>query len=284
MQFQDPFDWHAWRLKGIGSSETPIVMGVSPYKTRYQLWQEKTQKVPRSDEQNWAQRRGNRLEPKARSHYELMYGVDMEPAFFEHKDLPFIRSSLDGFNQDHSRILEIKCPGKKDHDTAKAEMVPEKYYPQIQQQLFVTGAAVCHYYSYDGENDGVLVEVLPDTKYIEKMVKELCDFWKLVQTNEPPALVDKDYAKIKDKEVISNLKKYKRIKDKLAVLNEREKEVKKLITSNLPHPNMVYRKFKVITVNRIGAIDYSTIPELKNVDLEKFRKEGSSYNMIVLPK
>ena len=39
---QEGFEWHKWRMGGIGSSDAPVVMGVSPYKTIEQLYLEKT--------------------------------------------------------------------------------------------------------------------------------------------------------------------------------------------------------------------------------------------------
>ena len=35
-------EWLDWRKKGIGSSDAPIIMGVSPWKTPFELWEEKT--------------------------------------------------------------------------------------------------------------------------------------------------------------------------------------------------------------------------------------------------
>ena len=34
-------EWFEWRKTGITASDMPIIMGVSPYKTPWQLWAEK---------------------------------------------------------------------------------------------------------------------------------------------------------------------------------------------------------------------------------------------------
>lgn len=178
--------WMQWRSKGIGASDTPIILGVSPWKTRKELWEEKTGLVKKEYKSNWAIDRGNRLEPLARTHYELMVNFDSPPCFVQHYKYSFIRASLDGFNKSHDIILEIKCPGKKDHENAMNGLVPMKYYPQIQHQLFVTGSKKCHYFSFDGHN-GCIVEVEPDTAYMASMLVYLIDFWDCVLTQKEPS-------------------------------------------------------------------------------------------------
>ena len=71
--------WEEWRLKGLGSSDAPIVMGVSAWMTRFGLWELKTGRA-RPQQTNWAMERGNQLEPKARAHYELISDIDMAPS------------------------------------------------------------------------------------------------------------------------------------------------------------------------------------------------------------
>lgn len=45
MQFlnllQNTQEWEKFRLQKIGASDAPIIMGVSPWKTPFQLWLEK---------------------------------------------------------------------------------------------------------------------------------------------------------------------------------------------------------------------------------------------------
>src|SRR3990172_7017919 len=90
--------WLEWKNQGLGSSDAPIIMGVSPWMTALQLWEIKTGKFKPSQESNWAMERGSRLEPKARAHYQLLTERDMTPALKEHPEYPFLRASLDGFD------------------------------------------------------------------------------------------------------------------------------------------------------------------------------------------
>ena len=48
---QNSPEWHEWRRKGIGSSDAPAVMKVSPWMTPYMLWEIKrgvAQEEPKS--------------------------------------------------------------------------------------------------------------------------------------------------------------------------------------------------------------------------------------------
>lgn len=191
-------DWHAWRRQGIGASDAPIIMGVSPYSTPHKLWLVKTGR-DKSSQSNWATRRGQEMEPAARAYYELMTGVDMPPTLLEHYEFPWLRASMDGWNNEHKIGLEIKCPGAKNHALALAGKVPDEYYPQLQHQLFVSGADYIDYFSFDGTK-GVTVRVIADLEYILSYVSKARAFWDLVEQDQPPELINRDYKTIRSKD------------------------------------------------------------------------------------
>lgn len=197
-------NWHAWRNGGIGSSDAPVIMGVSPWRTPYELWEEKTGRVQRDQTPNWAADRGNQLEPIARARYELECDIEMGPALCQHNELPMLRASMDGWNPAHARGLEIKCPGLGDHETAESGRVPEKYWPQLQHQFLVSGAAFIDYYSYYVPKDalgesgrGRKVETRPDPDYIRQLLLAELTFWGHVTSGIPPALTDRDFKLIR---------------------------------------------------------------------------------------
>ena len=274
-------DWKAWRAMGLGASDSPIIMGISPYKTRFQLWLEKTGQAQSSDG-NWATRRGHELEPKARSQYELENNRDMPPAFLEHKEFPFIRASLDGYGD--NIVLEIKCPGAEDHALALAGKVPEKYFPQLQHQLLVTGARECHYYSFDGEK-GALVQVGHDLDYQGKLLEKLKEFWQLVQTNTPPELVDRDYKDVEDSAVKFMVMQWLSAKEAADSAKELQDELAAKITAQLKdHPRWRHAGVKIQYIKRKGNVDYKKIPELTGIDLDKYRGKSSSFWQLSAPK
>jgi putative phage-type endonuclease len=195
---QNGAEWLAWRKSGLGASDAPVVMGISPYTSRFELWCEKTGMMERPDFHPMAIKamaRGTLLEPEARECYERKVGYKFDVDInVIHDKYDFIRASLDGYSRDLNAIVEIKCPGKVDLLEAKKGKVPKKYLPQVQLQLLLTNASYCDYFTYDGE-DGIIVKVLPDKEYQQKLEDEMVKFWELIQTKNPPLLTDKDVLK-----------------------------------------------------------------------------------------
>jgi putative phage-type endonuclease len=266
--------WEEWRAKGLGSSDAPILMGASPWITPYQLWEQKTKRAV-STVSNWAMERGNQLEPKARAHFQLLCDIDMPATLKEHAMHPFLRASLDGFNAANGgRVLEIKCPGKEDHATALAKKIPEKYIWQLVHQLMVADAAQADYFSFDGER-GVTVPFYRDLK-LEKMLilKELA-FWELVQSDTPPELTDKDFKILRGKEEKALFTKFKKLKLEVDAKSEALEEVRKEIIEHVEHPRVICADVQLVKSERKGAVDYAKIPELRSIDLEKYRKKSS---------
>lgn len=265
-------DWKSWRREGLGSSDAPIIMGESPWMTPFQLWEIKTGRRVLEDKTNWAQERGNNLEPVARAQYEMLKDLEMPATLVQHKTYPFLRASLDGYNEKEKIILEIKCPGKEDHAEALRGKVPVKYIPQINHQLLVTGADAAHYFSFDGIR-GVLVVVEPDIEAIKNLLSLELEFWKLIEFDTPPPLTEKDYQKVKDKSLNDLLKKRKKVSAKMGALEEEEATLRKDILSKVDHPRMIGSGVRIQKIERAGAVDYKKIPELVGVELEKYRKD-----------
>lgn len=193
---QNSKEWREWRGKGLGASDAPAVMGDSPWTTPFQLWLEKTglmDRPPANEFQVAAMKRGNELEPIARKMFEERMGK-LYPSISAHDTkYEFLRASFDGFNVEENTILEIKCPGKVDHDKAILGKVPTKYKAQVQQQLYISGATKLYYFSWDGKSEiGALVEVLPDLGYYSRLETAMVDFWARVVNRVPPEVTTKE--------------------------------------------------------------------------------------------
>jgi putative phage-type endonuclease len=273
-------DWLEWRRKGLGASDAPAVMGVSPWTTAYQLWEEKTGRKVR-DYSNWATNRGNILEPKARALVEFETGMEFPAVLFEHRELPFMRASLDGYNAENQIALEIKCPGKDDHAKALAGEIPEKYFPQLMHQIFVTGAKQAYYYSYDGES-GCLVKVEPDHDYIKELVKKMMHFWVCIRDDKEPELTERDYKLIRDKSLFEKLQSWKEASENVKILQNNVDALKAEILSHEKVKGIRSRcgGFKISVTSRKGTIDYKKVPELMGVDLERYRGKPSTFQTI----
>lgn len=281
MNFESREDWLVWRQKGLGSSDAPVVMMCSPWKTPHQLWLEKTGQKIEEPTNTYILEKGHAMEPKARALYEIMDNASYPPMNVENEAFPFLRASLDGYNKEKNIIIEIKYVGKEDHENAANGIVPEKYYWQLQHQLMVTGAKLVRYISFDGSAINV-VEVLPDTKDIKKLVKELTKFWTLVETKEEPELTEKDYVKVNDQDLLCDFLSWQVAKDTL----KRQEEVVAAIQARIFENALVKDRsiscgdFTVKTVVRKGNVNYKIIPQLKDLDLEQYRGKPSKYQQI----
>ena len=124
---QDTPEWHAFREGKIGASLAPVIMGVSPWSTPYQLYQE-MMGVTEKRQETSAMARGKLLEKEARERFIQQTGINVVPAVGVHDKFDWLFASFDGICTDNKVVLEIKCPGQQDHETALSGKVPEKYF------------------------------------------------------------------------------------------------------------------------------------------------------------
>lgn len=92
-----------WRY--IGGSDIPCIMGISPFKSRWQLLQEKAQLADSDFDGNEYTEYGNIMEPKIRDYVNEKYSKN----FVEHKLINGVfRCHTDGYDPETKMILEIK--------------------------------------------------------------------------------------------------------------------------------------------------------------------------------
>lgn len=260
--------WLQWRGKGMGSSDAPVLMGVSPWKTLYQLWGEKSGLIEVEFKENPAMKRGKELEPVARKMYEDLVGHKYPDGIATDKEYEFMRASFDGINSEQKRIIEIKSPGKKDHETALSGNVPDKYYPQVQWLLMVAGFKHCDYVSFDGV-EIVVVPVEADEKYIAELRAKAISFWNCVQTKTPPPT---DEEQIEDVLLESLLESYFMLQEREKEIKERLDTIKNDIKGFIKGSKATCGIYKLAFETRKGNVDYAKVPELKNVNLDQYRK------------
>ena len=268
---QNTPDWHRWRLQGIGSSDAPVIMGDSVFKTLRKLWAIKTGRAIESCSSP-AARRGHELEQLARKTYETQTEIQTEPTCLVHDRREWMRASLDGLSFDGSIVLEIKCPwNEQGHEAAREGRIPSQYYAQLQHQLEVSGAQEAHYWSFDGTS-GLLVRVLPDQEYTARLVKAETEFWQRVRDNQWPDGLEDELDLGADSQWISVATKYREAKIRLDRATFEEQQARKLLEAMATARRTYGCGIEVLKSLRKGAVDYSRVPELRGVNLESFRK------------
>lgn len=280
--------WKKARLSAIGGSEIATIMGLNPYETAYQLWQIKTGLKEAPDlSNNYNIIRGHKLEPKARELTEDKLNRKFEPCTFQSEEYSFIRYSSDGYDQEHNELIEIKCPGPKNHQIICDTNAPLDYYvPQCQWALMITDAKCIHFVSYNQEFPEPIhiVTVYPDIDYQKNMLDIAIDFWHKVENKIQPELSDADYEDISSTNFASLVKEYQDAKNLVKIADKHIKEIEEKIKLAAKGKNVIGNGLKVSQVTRKGNVDYSKIPALQDLDLEPYRKDSSQYQLISLIK
>lgn len=272
---QNTPEWEAFRKDKIGASDAPIIMGISPYKTPFKLWQEKVG-IVQPDPETFPQKEGKRKEPLARAVLERELGMPLVPSVRLHKSIPWLMASLDAMDMEGHAIAEIKCPGKHDHDLALSGQIPDKYFPQLQHQMEVCDLEMAYYFSFDGEK-GIVLKVFRDDKYIKHLLQEEEIFFSHMQNLEPPPLTDKDYQMQDGPQWKKLASRFIHVSSELQNLQREEKAIREQLISMCDGQSSMGGGVKVSKCIRKGNVDYSQIPELKGLNLESFRKKTTEY-------
>jgi len=262
-------EWFAWRKNKIGASDVPVIMRESPFKTPLMLWEEKCMDVERKLTKSME--KGIHYEDEAREAACVKLGVKFKPACFEHVSNPYMIASLDGWCEDNG-ALEIKVPREEDHLAALGKVVPSHYMPQLQAIMLVTNMNHMWYCSYNPERKQLAnILVKKDNGYCDQILEASESFYKSMIDLEPPEAIDKDYVKVDDIEGLAKM--YLDIDNQYQEAKNKKEELRDAILKLAGNRNATFGNLKVTKFIEQGRIDYAKIPELRNVNLDLYRKK-----------
>lgn len=260
-------EWFSLRKTKITATDSCVIMGTNHWKNRIQLYNEKI-----SDSNNTfvneRMKRGIDLEPIARDLYNLKTGLNVKPSVVV-KD--WSMASLDGISECGKYLLEIKCPNNTDHLLALNGQIPAHYYPQLQHQIMVCDVNEMDYFSFDGI-DGIIVKVKRDDAFIESMIQEELKFYECLINRKPPEPEKYDYIYREDDLWKQCATQWKIIVNEMKQMEKQEEELRKQLIFLSGESNSKGHGISLCQVQRKGNVDYTKIPELKGIDLEKYRK------------
>jgi len=269
-------EWHAFRKGKIGASMAGAIMGVSPFTTPLQLWEEIQFGITKT--QNEAMKRGSAMEEEARRWLNNNTNISFKPIVLQRVDHPQIIASLDGYyrcEMGEVSICEIKCGGESLHEQAKEGRIPPYYYAQMQHQLDITGLDTMIYLSYF-QGDGQVTIVKKNQEYCNNLLRiELAFLDSLINFN-PPEPTDRDWVKIDDFKAIENVARYKELCEQIDVLEEEKEWLKQTIVSQIDHRRVIVGGNRIQKIDRKGGIEYQKIEALKDIDLDQYRKPNIS--------
>lgn len=180
--------WHQLRLGHVTASGIADLMaktktGESESRRKYKvkLVAERMTGKAQESYSNAAMEWGVEQEQYAAMAYELKNNILLDKTgFWLHPSIKWLGVSPDRL-VGNDGLVEIKCPNTTTHiDYILDDVVPARYYKQIQCQLWVTNSQWCDFVSYDPrlpeENQLFIKRAYPDEVFIREMESEVLRF------------------------------------------------------------------------------------------------------------
>lgn len=183
--------WLRARHKGIGASDAPIILGVSPWESPYSLWLSKINPVIDFDG-TMRMRIGSMQERSIAEMYAEFHGAKLSNpgkyTIYQHPEYPWMLATPDRFQDDGAGAVEIKNVDRfKAKDWADGAC-PLMYEIQVQHQLAVTGLDYGVIVALIGGNDLQVRRIERNDRLINAMIPKLERFWNCVQTKTAPEI------------------------------------------------------------------------------------------------
>ncbi len=184
------------RRNYVGCSDLPVILGVSPFKTAYQLWEEKLGLTPPfagNDSTHW----GSTMEPVLREEFKKRkhFVVSADDTDYKIPDCKPLQGHVDGVIRFPNTfwIWEGKTASRADGwGPDGSNIVPPYVEAQVQGLLLVTGAGKCIVSVLIGGNDFRCYEILPDELRHQQIISAVLKFWNMVKSKTPPAATSTD--------------------------------------------------------------------------------------------
>lgn len=184
-------EWLKIRTLGIGGSDAGIIAGCNPYRSIFELWQEKRGEIPVREEESEVIHFGKVLEDVVRKEFIQRTGlmVRKKNSILRSKEYPFMIADLDGvvseFDGTYS-IFEAKTAIEFKNNDWKNGEIPKAYQLQVQHYLAVTGFQKAYIAVLVGGNKFYWTEIYRDEQLIKMLVSMESHFWHCVKTGEEP--------------------------------------------------------------------------------------------------
>ncbi len=285
------------------SSDVPIIMGLSPFKTRWQLLQEKAGIVQNNFSGNAYTEYGNVMEPKIRDYINKMFNCNFVEDKEEHG---FMRYHYDGLDRKATLALEIKTTSQIYEDISGYK----KYLVQLLTGIKMAGinAGILAVYerpeNFDEEFDASRLTLfsigLDEYESLVTDIEIACQcFWSDLETlKENPFMTEEDlqpFPVIAEAQIVCQLEEQlAEMKDIEMQCKAAKENLKKAMESyniktwTTPNgtkitlvPDGENRKVREFDLKRFEA-DNSALMEPYMVD--KVKKGRAGYVKITLPK
>lgn len=184
-------EWLRLRRAGIGGSDALAVLGLDPWKTRMEVYLDKTGDDRASREATDAMEWGNYVESPIGGWFTYKTGIKVRRCgLMQHEDRPWQRVSVDRLTADGG-VLEIKNTNyhrRGEWEDDEGEIVADGAEAQAQHAMAVTGLPHAWFAAQVGGQPPVIRRIERDDAFIADLTAAEEEFWHLVEARTPPAL------------------------------------------------------------------------------------------------
>lgn len=277
---QGSSEWLEWRKSGLGGSDAPVIEGLSPYKTKRELFFEKRgERVEDDDSKDFIFAKGHKTEALIRQEFcslilaETGFQIEMAPVCLRHPEFEYIIVSLDG-RDSKLGVLEAKLVGQEDLRNAREGHLPAHHYSQMQHQFWAAEEEVGQWFGHDGKKNGALVMVKRNEEYIKRYSDKAHQFWFDLRAGKVPAHGPRDYMEINDP-LMQELRDAKILAENAEIAF---KIIKDEVTKKYgKHPLLSSIGLKMWEVEREGSLNLLKVPEIEDLVNEAVKELDPKY-------
>lgn len=218
------------REKYVGGSDIPVIMGLSPYQTPFDLAKEKAGIIERVPGDSAYTEYGAILEPIIRDYINAENSLNFQPSTIIQENKK-IRANVDGYEKDMGFLLEIKTHG--------ANPRKDMYNAQIQFYLHIFGLKTCwlamyrrpadfeaNLEAYKFNEEQLYIQLVEyDAAYAQKIIAAVDRFWCQVdELKKNPTMSEHDFYSIGNAELMAVVSKLTEFENEIQRLKALEKE------------------------------------------------------------
>lgn len=273
-------EWLEHRMNFIGGSDAAAALGMSPWKSQFTLWCEKTRREV-NDEDNESMRIGRDLEEYVADRFCEATGKKVRKSKYSYqsKEYPFMHANVDRLVIGEDAGLECKTTSALTRTKYDKGDIPIQYYLQCMHYMAVTGKKKWYiavlvmgvgFYWFEVERN-------------EEEIKILCEkeqeFWGYVLEDRNPPIDGSDstteslkhlYPQAQESfscelfEVDNMIERYEEVKKLIKKLDKEKKEIENLLKKELGECSIGYtEKNKVQWKNSVTT----------RIDLDELKRE-----------
>lgn len=188
-------EWHAARATGIGSSDAAAACGLSRYGTPLDVYAQKRGLLEAREDSD-AMRLGRLLEPVVKSEWEHRTGGVVSiatPALLRHPEHEWMVASPDAWvfteGAEKPQLLECKNTSRfmaSEWGDEDLDEIPQEYLIQVQHQLCVAGAELCHVAVLIDGRSLKVYRIPRNERLIGAIVRAEGELWERIKSGDAP--------------------------------------------------------------------------------------------------